>query len=127
MRCRILTLDSVSLPRRLLHPDHGYPVRLIVPGSIGGRMIKWLHEIKVTADESDNWYHFYDNRVLPSHLNAETAEAEGAPLAGLCILYCFHWCPAPGLRGRLTHNAAIPLYPSPLQSVSYEQQIVSEH
>ncbi len=27
---------------RLLTPDHGFPVRLIIPGHIGGRMIKWL-------------------------------------------------------------------------------------
>ena len=27
---------------RLLTPDHGFPVRLIIPGHIGGRMVKWL-------------------------------------------------------------------------------------
>lgn len=31
-----------------LLPDHGFPIRLIVPGWIGGRMVKWLEEIKVT-------------------------------------------------------------------------------
>jgi nitrate reductase (NAD(P)H) len=30
-----------------LQPDHGYPVRLIIPGYIGGRMIKWLAQINV--------------------------------------------------------------------------------
>ena len=30
-----------------LTPDHGYPLRLIIPGYIGGRMIKWLNEISV--------------------------------------------------------------------------------
>ena len=28
--------------RRLLTPDHGFPCRLIIPGHIGGRMVKWL-------------------------------------------------------------------------------------
>lgn len=27
---------------RWLAPDHGFPVRMIIPGHIGGRMVKWL-------------------------------------------------------------------------------------
>eukprot|EP00897_Mesotaenium_endlicherianum_P010740 jgi/Mesen1/9695/ME000069S09098 len=60
-----------------LEPDHGFPVRLLIPGFIGGRMVKWLKEISVTESESDNYYHFNDNRVLPSHVDAEMAKAEG--------------------------------------------------
>lgn len=60
-----------------LRPDHGYPLRLIIPGYIGGRMIKWLNEITVTSEESDNFFHFNDNRVLPEHVTAEIANAEG--------------------------------------------------
>eukprot|EP01041_Mallomonas_annulata_P005810 gene5810-11716_t len=60
----------------LLHQDHGFPVRLIVPGYIGGRMIKWLTDITVMSTESQDYYHFYDNRVLPSHVDAEKAKAE---------------------------------------------------
>jgi len=52
----------------LLHPDHGYPVRLLMPGYIGGRMIKWLSTISVTAEEGDNHYHVYDNRVFPKSI-----------------------------------------------------------
>ncbi|KAJ1484527.1 NAD(P)H-nitrate reductase [Baffinella frigidus] len=48
-----------------LMPDHGYPVRMIIPGWIGGRMVKWLTKIMVTEKESDNYYHFFDNRILP--------------------------------------------------------------
>jgi len=61
----------------LLTPDHGFPLRLIIPGYIGGRMIKWLNEIEVTTEESDNFFHFNDNRVLPEHVTAEIANAEG--------------------------------------------------
>mmetsp|Transcript_41391 Transcript_41391/g.100458 ORF Transcript_41391/g.100458 Transcript_41391/m.100458 type:complete len:814 (-) Transcript_41391:553-2994(-) len=60
-----------------LTPDHGYPLRLIIPGYIGGRMIKWLSEITVTTEESDNFFHYNDNRVLPEHVTAEIANAEG--------------------------------------------------
>ncbi|KAL0349645.1 UNVERIFIED_CONTAM: Nitrate reductase [NADH] [Sesamum radiatum] len=59
-----------------LTPDHGFPVRVIIPGCIGGRMVKWLKRIIVTTQESDNYYHYKDNRVLPSHVDAELANAE---------------------------------------------------
>ncbi|XP_054797769.1 inducible nitrate reductase [NADH] 2-like [Prosopis cineraria] len=59
-----------------LAPDHGFPVRIIIPGFIGGRMVKWLKRIIVTPQESDNYYHYKDNRVLPSHVDAELANAE---------------------------------------------------
>jgi nitrate reductase (NAD(P)H) len=61
---------------RLLTPDHGFPLRVIIPGFIGGRMIKWLEVIEVSAEESDNHYHYHDNRVLPSHVDEATAAAE---------------------------------------------------
>ncbi|XP_027157576.1 nitrate reductase [NADH] 2-like [Coffea eugenioides] len=60
----------------LLTPDHGFPVRMIIPGFIGGRMVKWLSRIIVTTQESDSYYHFKDNRVLPSHVDAELANSE---------------------------------------------------
>jgi nitrate reductase (NAD(P)H) len=61
----------------VLSPDHGFPVRIIIPGFIGGRMVKWLKRIIVTPQQSDSYYHYNDNRVLPSHVDAELANAEG--------------------------------------------------
>jgi nitrate reductase (NAD(P)H) len=60
-----------------LLPDHGFPVRVVVPGCTAGRMVKWLRRIVVTTAESDNYYHYRDNRFLPSHVDAELADAEG--------------------------------------------------
>ncbi|KAI2622227.1 hypothetical protein GGS26DRAFT_252005 [Hypomontagnella submonticulosa] len=54
-----------------LAPDHGKPLRVIVPGQIGGRSVKWLKKIIVTTTPSDNWYHVYDNRVLPTMITPE--------------------------------------------------------
>lgn len=28
-------------------------------------MVKWMTKIIVTEKESDNYYHFFDNRILP--------------------------------------------------------------
>jgi nitrate reductase (NAD(P)H) len=60
-----------------LMPDHGFPVRVVIPGWIGGRMVKWLEKIIVTDKPSENFYHFNDNRILPPHVDAELAKAEG--------------------------------------------------
>ncbi|WYZ45442.1 hypothetical protein EsH8_VIII_000758 [Colletotrichum jinshuiense] len=57
----------------LLHPDHGKPVRIIIPGQIGGRSVKWLKKIIVTKEPSDNWYHIYDNRVLPTMISPDAS------------------------------------------------------
>ncbi|GAB1193502.1 hypothetical protein APSETT444_002723 [Aspergillus pseudonomiae] len=48
-----------------LLPDHGRPLRAVVPGQIGGRSVKWLKRLILTDAPSDNWYHINDNRVLP--------------------------------------------------------------
>eukprot|EP00899_Mesostigma_viride_P005008 jgi/Mesvir1/14508/Mv05207-RA.1 len=61
----------------ILHPDHGFPVRLLIPGWIGGRSIKYIEELTVSAKPSDNYYHFMDNRILPPNIDAEKATAEG--------------------------------------------------
>ncbi|KAK0710437.1 Oxidoreductase, molybdopterin-binding domain-containing protein [Apiosordaria backusii] len=41
----ILAMYMNDLP---LPPDHGYPVRLIIPGYIGGHCVKWLRRIWIT-------------------------------------------------------------------------------
>ncbi|TPX14960.1 uncharacterized protein E0L32_004790 [Thyridium curvatum] len=56
-----------------LHPDHGKPLRIVIPGQIGGRSVKWLKRIIVTSEPSDNWYHIYDNRVLPTMITPEAS------------------------------------------------------
>lgn len=60
-----------------LQPDHGFPVRLIIPGYIGGRMIKWLTDINVLVHETKNHYHYHDNRILPPHVTAEESLTGG--------------------------------------------------
>lgn len=54
--------------------DHGFPVRLIIPGFIGGRCIKWLARIWITDHENDSHYHVWDNRVLPTFISEKDGE-----------------------------------------------------
>ncbi|KAI9736048.1 MAG: hypothetical protein M1818_006224 [Claussenomyces sp. TS43310] len=60
----------------VLRPDHGKPLRVVVPGQIGGRSVKWLKRIIITEGPSDNWYHVFDNRVLPTMVSPEQSASE---------------------------------------------------
>ncbi|KAG1745286.1 hypothetical protein EDB19DRAFT_1693694 [Suillus lakei] len=55
-----------------LEPDHGFPVRVIVPGQIGGRSVKWLRHIEISNRESQH----YDNKMLPTQVMPDQARAE---------------------------------------------------
>ncbi|KAI0325977.1 hypothetical protein GY45DRAFT_1374345 [Cubamyces sp. BRFM 1775] len=55
---------------RVLHPDHGYPLRLIIPGYVGGRQVKWLKKLWVTKEPNRSHYHIWDNRVAPTFIDS---------------------------------------------------------
>ena len=67
---------SYMMNGEMLRPDHGKPLRAVIPGQIGGRSVKWLKKLIVTAAPSDNWYHIYDNRVLPTMISPELSANE---------------------------------------------------
>lgn len=48
-----------------LAPDHGYPLRVILPGYVGGRNVKWLEKVWISTKPNDSHFHIWDNRVLP--------------------------------------------------------------
>ncbi|KAL2021895.1 hypothetical protein VTK56DRAFT_6490 [Thermocarpiscus australiensis] len=64
----LLAMEMNDLP---LPPDHGYPVRLMIPGYIGGRCVKWLRRIWISDHENQSYYHIWDNRVLPSFVTSK--------------------------------------------------------
>lgn len=70
-------MNGVNLP-----PDHGYPVRVVIPGFVGGRCVKWLRRIWITERENSSHYHVWDNRVVPSFVR--TAD-EDDPVA--CAMF----------------------------------------
>ena len=59
-----------------LEPDHGFPLRLVVPSQIGGRSVKWLNRIELSDIESQHHLHFHDNKVLPMPVGPDKARAQ---------------------------------------------------
>jgi len=39
---------------RDLEPDHGFPIRIVIPGQVAGRSVKWLRRIEVSTHESQH-------------------------------------------------------------------------
>lgn len=46
------------------------------PGQIGGRSVKWLTKLEISAEESQHYLHFWDNKVLPTELSPDQARNE---------------------------------------------------
>ena len=60
-----------------LPPEHGFPLRLIVPGYIGARSVKWLHEITLQEHASTNPYQARDYKIFPPEITAKTVDWSG--------------------------------------------------
>ena len=57
-----------------LAPEHGFPLRVIVPGYIGARSVKWLREITLQEHASTNPYQARDYKLFPPEITARTAD-----------------------------------------------------
>jgi nitrate reductase (NAD(P)H) len=53
-----------------LSPDHGYPLRIIIPTYVGGRQVKWVNKMWISKMENTSHYHIYDNRASESRAGA---------------------------------------------------------
>jgi sulfite oxidase len=61
-------MNGVPLPA-----VQGGPVRVVVPGCIGARSVKWVDRITVQHGPSDNYYQAIDYRLLPADADPKTA------------------------------------------------------
>jgi sulfite oxidase len=58
-----------------LTPAHGFPLRIIIPGVLGARSVKWLNRITLQLDHSSSFYQQYDYKILPPEAT-DTATAK---------------------------------------------------
>ena len=63
-----------------LPPVHGFPLRVIAPGYIGARSVKWLATITVQSQPSTNYFQARTYRLYPSGVRSETTLEHGFSL-----------------------------------------------
>lgn len=72
-------MNSEPLPR-----VHGGPVRVVVPGFVGARSVKWVTAVTVQDHPSQNYFQAHDYRILPPEADTDSAApGEGISLTSL--------------------------------------------
>lgn len=74
-------LLAFAMNGRPLRPEHGFPLRVVAPGVVGARSVKWLRTIRVQDHPSDNPYQQQEYRLLPQG----QASVGAPPEAGLML------------------------------------------
>jgi sulfite oxidase len=65
-----------------LEPLHGYPLRVVAPGYIGARCVKWLRRVTVQPEPSTNYFQRKSYRLFPPHVRKDTVEWEKGLMLG---------------------------------------------
>ena len=76
--------DDVLIAYRMndetLTSDHGYPLRILVPGTVGARSVKWVNRIIVADNEADTHWQKADYKVLsPSIKQPQQSDYDRVP------------------------------------------------
>lgn len=71
---RNMVLVATHMNGQRLCRDHGYPARIVAPGLIGARWVKWLKNIRVQDNESESFYQKRDYKILPPMANGDNCE-----------------------------------------------------
>lgn len=73
-------MNGAALP-----PVHGGPVRVVVPGYIGARSVKWLDRITVQDRPSENFFQSVAYRLLPPQVDPTADAGAGLPLGPVAL------------------------------------------
>ncbi|TDL25781.1 molybdopterin binding oxidoreductase [Rickenella mellea] len=102
----LLAYDMNGQP---LSPDHGAPLRVVVPGYAGARWVKWVDRITISPSESPNYYQQRDYKILPPHV--ESPEAAKA-----------YWDRIPSIEALPINSVIASVTPVPLSADALEER-----
>jgi len=66
-------MNGEAIPR-----DHGYPVRLIAPGIVGARNVKWLSKIVISDEESKSHWQKNDYKGFSPNVDWDNVDFDSA-------------------------------------------------
>jgi len=79
-------LLASNMNGRPLPRVHGAPVRVVAPGYIGARSVKWLERITARSGPSDNYFQTQSYRLLPPEADPDSlAPGEGVALGAIAV------------------------------------------
>ncbi len=81
-----------------LSPVHGFPLRVVVPGYIGARSVKWLAALTLQAAPTDNYFQSHSYRLFAPQVTAETVRWEEGLMLGENSLNAVICLPEAGAR-----------------------------
>jgi len=85
------TMNGEPLPA-----THGAPLRVVVPGYIGARSVKWLSRITLREGPSDNYFQAKAYRLFPSSVGPENVDWEKGMMLGESPVNSVICSPLPG-------------------------------
>ncbi len=100
-----IPLDKAQQPEVLLAYEmngrplpavHGGPLRLVVPGYIGARSVKWLSRITVQEEPSENYFQAKAYRLFPPGIDHDTVDWDSGLMLGSFNVNSLICAPAEG-------------------------------
>lgn len=70
----VYAMNGKSLPR-----DHGFPLRVLVPGHVAARSVKWLKKIILSDEESSSQWQKRDYKCFGPNISGREANWDCAP------------------------------------------------
>ena len=80
------TLLAYEMNGEPLLPTHGAPLRVVVPGYIGARSVKWLKRITPQREPSDNYYQQHAYKIFPPDVTSANVDWSGGEMLGESII-----------------------------------------
>jgi sulfite oxidase len=80
------TILAYEMNGELLPKVHGFPLRVVVPGYIGARSVKWLSAVTIQATPSSNHFQARAYKLFPPDVRAESIDwSQGVTLGEVAV------------------------------------------